>query len=49
MRDFRNTIQILLAFLCYFVGYLIFSNPLVSLAMLSCFWVGVIISVIMED
>lgn len=49
MRYFRNTIRMSLAFACYFVGYLIFSNQWVSLAMLLCFWVGVIISVIMED
>lgn len=49
MRYFKNTINVLLAFVCYFVGYLIFANPWVSLAMLVCFWVGVIISIIMED
>lgn len=49
MRYFKNTITILLAFVCYFVGYLIFSDSFVSLAMLLCFWVGEINSLIMED
>lgn len=49
MRFARTLMNLLLAFVCYFVGYLIFSNPWVSLAMLMCFWIGVIIEVIMED
>lgn len=49
MMYFRKTIETLLAFVCYFVGYLIFANPWVSLAMLVCFWIGAISSVVMED
>lgn len=45
MVYFARILMMLLAF----VGYLIFANPWVSLAMLLCFWVGVIISIIMED
>lgn len=49
MIYFTRTLMMLLSFVCYFVGYLIFANPWVSLAMLVCFWIGAIMAVIMED
>lgn len=49
MRFFRNVIETGIAFACYFVGYLIFSDSWVSLAMLLCFWVGAFASLVMEN
>lgn len=49
MKYLKNVIMVLLVLVCYLVGYLIFSNPLGSSAMVLCFWAGAIMSVILED